>query len=236
MSNLHDLAKQYLSRDELLHIDMLECIRRGNADLRFASEQGVQLYDTSGEVYLMSTIDEETANQMIVLIQDPSLITAHQDFYIPALLASFPQLSIFMECYHAAYLKPQPLPEPAGRCSIQPLDVRHIDFVQEHYTNKLEREYILERLQSGTIYGAYVDGQLAGFAGSHIEGSIGMVEVLPEYRRRGIAEVLEAHIANQMLARGYVPYAQIVVSNKPSLALQQKLNFTISEQKLWWLL
>lgn len=231
-----DLAQQYLSRDYLLHVDMLECIRRGNADLRFASEQGVLLFDTGGEVFLMSANDKPTANQMIDLMRDPEMITAHQDFYIPTLLASYPRLSIFMECYNAAYLEPQPMPEPAGRCVIQPLDASHIDFVQQHYTNKLEREYILERLQSGAIIGAYVDGQLAGFAGSHIEGSIGMVEVLPEYRRRGIAEVLEARIANQMLTLGYVPYAQIVVSNQPSLALQQKLNFTISEHKLWWLL
>lgn len=233
---MSDWAEQYLSGDELLHIDMLESMRRGNADLRYASEQGVLMFDTGGEVYLMSANDETTANQMIELMQNPDMIVAHQDFYITAVFAKFPKLSLFMECYHAVYLEPQPLPEPAGRCIIQPLDASHIDFVQQHYSNNLERKYILERLQSGAIQGAFVDGQLAGFAGAHIEGSIGMVEVLPEYRRRGIAEVLEAYIANQMLARGFVPYAQIVVSNKPSLALQQKLNFTISEQKLWWLL
>jgi len=231
-----DQAKQYLSRDYLLHIDMLESMRRGNAELCLVSDQGVLLFDTGGEVYLMSTNDEVTATQMISLMRETTMIAAHQDFYIPALLAKFPQLGIQMECYHAVYLETEPLPEPVCICIIKPLDESHIDFVLEHYSNKLDRGYILERLKSGAVQGAYIDGQLAGFAGSHIEGSIGMVEVLPAYRRRGIAEALEARITNQMLAQGFVPYAQILVNNQASLALQQKLNFTISEQKLWWLL
>ncbi|MFQ7452543.1 MAG: GNAT family N-acetyltransferase [Flavonifractor plautii] len=38
------------------------------------------------------------------------------------------------------------------------------------------------------MLGAFVDGTLAGFAGFHGEGSIGLLEVLPAYRRRGLGK------------------------------------------------
>ena len=40
--------------------------------------------------------------------------------------------------------------------------------------------------------GAFLDGVLAGLIGIHEEGSIGMLEVLPAYRRRGLGYALEA--------------------------------------------
>lgn len=40
--------------------------------------------------------------------------------------------------------------------------------------------------------GAFLDGVLAGFIGIHEEGSIGMLEVLPAYRRRSLGYALEA--------------------------------------------
>ena len=36
------------------------------------------------------------------------------------------------------------------------------------------------------FFGAFVDGQLAGFVGEHSEGSMGMLEIFPAYRRRGL--------------------------------------------------
>ena len=40
-----ECAAHFLERDQLLHIDMLECIRRGNATCLYVGERGVLLRD-----------------------------------------------------------------------------------------------------------------------------------------------------------------------------------------------
>ena len=40
---------------------------------------------------------------------------------------------------------------------------------------------------------------------------------------------------NQELARGRIPFGQVVTDNAPSLALQRSLGMTLSEGTLYWL-
>ena len=37
------------------------------------------------------------------------------------------------------------------------------------------------------MHGAFQKGELLGFIGMHSEGSVGMLEVLPQHRRKGAA-------------------------------------------------
>ena len=64
-------------------------------------------------------------------------------------------------------------------------------YVCEHYSKSDigGLEHIRQAIGAGML-GAFVDGTLAGFAGFHGEGSIGLLEVLPAYRRRGLGEAL----------------------------------------------
>ena len=64
---------------------------------------------------------------------------------------------------------------------------------------------------------------------------MGMLEILPQFRRRGIAYALEAHMIDHLLAQGRTPYGQIVVGNEASLGLQRRLHMDISKDGLVWL-
>ena len=46
-----ECAAHFLERDQLLHIDMLECIRRGNATCLYVGERGVPVSYTHLDVY-----------------------------------------------------------------------------------------------------------------------------------------------------------------------------------------
>lgn len=86
-------------------------------------------------------------------------------------------------------LQPEnPLPV-SKEIEIRQLDISYTEEILAHYHLGSE-EYIKERLLNGCMFGAFVEGKMAGFIGTHIEGSIGMLEVYEEYRRRGIAESL----------------------------------------------
>ena len=227
-------ALDYLEREPLLHIDMLEAIRRKQANILTASENGVLVYHTYSEVYMMSAKDPNTAQSMISEIHNAILFVAHQPFMIP-LAEQALGLSRSLVCVQAAYLHKEPVPMEYEGVQIEKLDKSHLKFVQDWYSHELDESYLMERLGSGVMYGAYVQGELAGFIGEHAEGSIGMLEILPKFRRRGIGEKLEAFKTNVHLDAGYVPFGQIVAGNTPSLELQKKLGYTISEDTIAWL-
>lgn len=228
-------AVRWLSKNALLHMDMLESIAGGNADLLYVSENGVLLLQTTSGAYMMSAQDEGTAEAMLAKISDVSLFVAHQDFYISAVQEKY-SLPRRMECFQAAYLKNESFPDMRVSASIRTLDESFLPFLMRHYTHADNPEYLHGRLKSGSVFGAFLGDDLAGFIGMHEEGSMGMLEVLPQYRRRGIGAALETYLCSRILSKGRIPFAQIETANQVSLALHQKLNFSISSQTLSWLM
>lgn len=228
-------AIQYLSKDPLLHMDMLESIRSGSAELLAAGEDGVLLINTAAEAAMMSTESAKAAARMLARIPAVPLFVAHQSFYEEDAAQKFGYTQK-MVCRQAVYLKKQPLPMPCGAPDIRPLDGRCLSFIMEHYTHADNEAYLRERLESGAMFGAFAEGSLAGFIGTHAEGSMGMLEVLPRYRRHGVALTLETFLMNCLLDCGRVPFAQIVTDNEASLKLQQKLGFSFSDKTLSWLM
>ncbi len=109
-----------------------------------------------------------------------------------------------------------------------PLAAAHyhmIDDPADYFRACIEREW---------IWGLYDEGQLAGFIGLHPEGSMGMLEILPQYRRRGYGYALEAHLIAVHLQRGWTPYCHVVDGNEASLALQRKLGLVKADLPAIW--
>lgn len=86
------------------------------------------------------------------------------------------------------------------------------------------------------MYGGFKNGDCVGFIGTHSEGTMGMLEILPQYRRHGYGEALEMYLANDFIDQGRVPYCHIWETNEASLKLQAKMGFWLSDGKrLNWL-
>ena len=96
-------------------------------------------------------------------------------------------------------------------------------------------EYVEDRLKAGVIFGAFVDGRLAGFVGEHHEGSMGMLEVFPPYRGHGLGLALESFQINRYLSQGRVPFDQVIVGNEKSMSLQKKVGMELSKDTMSWL-
>jgi tRNA (guanine37-N1)-methyltransferase len=118
--------------------------------------------------------------------------------------------------------------------TIQPLHAEHADFVKENY-RKMSPEYLADRIEKGAMFGAFLGEQLAGFAGIHDDGGIGMLFVHPQYRRQKIAQALETYLVNLLLERGMTPYGQIETDNDASLQLQEKLGLYVAKSPVFWL-
>lgn len=251
---LEDQALQILSEDKLLHIDMIEAIRRGEARLLVIQANGVLLYHASADTWMMSAPDPADAESLLASIcrnegqaffaqtrqivsetDEPPLFVAHQTHYI-ARAQTLLGLPRSMPCLQSAYFAGTPLPVPDGPGEIRRLDRSYLVDVHRHYSHPVGMDYLRERLEAGVFHGVFVKGRLAGFAGVHAEGSLGMLEVLPDFRRQGVAMQLQAHMTNWHLSLGYTPFAQVKVGNLASLALQRKSGYAITDKMVTWLM
>ena len=90
-------------------------------------------------------------------------------------------------------------------------------------------------MAKGELFGALIQGELAGFIGCHEEGTYGILEVLPQFRRRGVGYALERHIIGWLLDHDRIPYCQIAVDNGASISLQNRLGLSLSQKPVHWL-
>ena len=221
-----------LMQNRLLNIDMLEAIRRGRATLVYADADAVLLKLDVGWLHQLYAATPETARRAIRDVCQMEDCVARPVCAREAVEEKF-GLTHANECYQTAYLSSVPLFEPAG-FDIRTLTAADLPVVHAHY-HMGGPGYLEERVASGAMIGCYIDGALAGFAGEHDEGSCGMLEVLPAYRRRGVASALEARLINRVLARGFTPFGQVFSDNDASLSLQRHAGLAISDGLVYWM-
>lgn len=229
-----ETALAFLNRNKLLYLDMLEPIRRGSAELLYTAEDGVLLYDRLAEAHMLGADSRQALDRMLPLMEGCDILTGHHLWYKEELAARF-SLKTEQICRQAAWMEAAPpAPLPFGG-ELRLLDRSWAAWVYEHYSHAFGGVTYIEGAIDRGMLGAFVDGQPAGFAGFHIEGAIGMLEVLPAYRRLGIGEALLRGVVSLALSRGQYAYGQVFTDNAPSLALQRKAGMAVSEDILFWL-
>lgn len=269
-------CKNWMMRQKLLHIDMIELINRGRARIVYRDADELLLRDMISGIYFhtrmadapqmddkpsnMQTRDLETnANRPDVLQNGNATewelpqelgkderiecIVLHQRDMVP-LMEKYFHLETDMECLQAVYTRREKLPVrglygPDGRgengFSIHVLTEEFIPFVTEHYSEIGTEKYVTDRIRHGAVYGAFYDEKIVGFIANHEEGSIGMLYVLPEYRKRHVAMALETYCMNLAIERSEIPYGQIVLGNKPSISLQEKMGICFAKGMIVWM-
>ncbi|MEG1446454.1 MAG: GNAT family N-acetyltransferase [Ruthenibacterium sp.] len=229
--NMRKIATQYLMKNRLLHIDMLEALRRGTASIVDASEDGVLLCDMSG-AYLLSATTEKESARLLELVPSATVFSVHQRFSLQQIQDKFHFKSV-NPCAQAAYLEKEPPTYDAE--NIRVLDDRYTNFVHQNYHAMEDYAYIAARIAAGDLIGAFDEDILMGFIGRHVDGSMGLLEILPQFRRRGLGVALErAEIARE-IAHGDIPFCQVYCDNEASLRLQQKLGMTFANETMYLL-
>ena len=223
-----------LNRDRLIHIDVIEAIRRGRAAVVYAASDALLLH-TEDWLHLLVCDTVEAGVQALSHCDAPAgSIVAHSDAAKEAVQRTFPNITRCNGCWQALYPQKSMLPVPPT-CTIVPFPADQIPFILAHYDTVTNPAYFAERIQAGAMFAAYVEDALAGFIGFHDDGSMGMLEVLPTYRRLHIGTALESHLVNDALRRGWTPYCQIFVGNTASVHLQQRLGLVVSQNVLYWM-
>lgn len=227
-----DRAVAYLEQAPLENIDMLENLRHFGAQVLAADEEGVLLRADNG--LLMLSCADEAAERFCSGLPPAELFLAHGQAAAQAAIRAT-GFSVDMRCRQTAWLGAQPPPVGDTGLEMRTLGPEWEDFVQQHYGLDIGGGYMRGRLEAGVMVGAFTEGEIAGFAGEHAEHTMGMLEVLPAYRRRGVGRALTAHLVARNLAQGRVPHAQADVDNHASLTMQQSMGFAVGTGVLYWL-
>ena len=206
---------------------------RGTAEILERNDDGIFLFDTVSEAYMISSTDAEKAAQWILRHSD-------RDYRLFAVngdpTADFIRENMgfknMLKCRQLVYYgEINKLPQT-------PLTTRYaaeedLDFILAHY-DILSREELAKIILRRKLVIGLLNGKPVGFVGEHLEGSLGILYILPEYRKQGFAVYLEKYLMNEMLKDGYFPFGQVEVGNEKSLNLQKKLGFKECSGFVYW--
>ena len=227
--------KPYLEEDFAYHADMLDAFLEDGTKVIYSEEDGVMLRIGKHGPYAISAKTEEAMEKMAKLIEEKRYMAVVRPFkFLPKLFEIKGKPVEMMPCYQAAYKGKEPVLEyEVPGIEIRPLTRENVSFVCKNYDD--DEDYIKSRIEYGMLGAFDESGNCAGFIGFHGEGSMGLLTVLPEYRRRGIGIALEAKNLNRRLSEGRIPFGHVVVGNEKSTGLQNKIGMEFSEKIVTWI-
>lgn len=225
------MVTDYLGRASDSHIDMTEGLRRGTARVLAAQKNGLLL--KSGQLHLLSANSAQAAEALCEQhAAGFDVVLAHQEHSV-RWLREAADLSGLMACRVVIYRKPPPELPDSG-FALQTLGEAWWRQVAGLYEQKSDEALLRAKLCRGLIVGAFDGDKLIGFVGRHSDGSLGMLQVLPDYKRMGVGRLLEICQIRRFMAWGDVPYGHVDVNNAVSLAMQQKLGFDVCEDVVYF--
>lgn len=226
-----------LTKEPCLYADMLQCSNAGGLVL-YETETALLLQGRISKILYSAAADDQAGKEIVEHLPKQFGILVAHDTYTDPWLKSMRKLESELECVHCVYVEdvPPAVALPEGFV-INRLDASHTQKIIALYRHSMEslanEQYIGECLQDG-MYGAFYKGELCGFIGVHEQESIGILEVHPKWRRKGLAVALEQVMIGKQLERGRLPYGEIVKDNTASIRLQKKAGMITDEKLTYW--
>ena len=183
-----------LTKEPCLYADMLQCRNAGGLVL-YETETALLLQGRISKILYSAAADNQAGKEIVEHLPKQFGILVAHDTYTDPWLKSMRKLESDLECVHCVYVEdvPPAVALPEGFV-INRLDASHTQKIIALYRHSMEslanEQYIGKCLQDG-MYGAFYKGELCGFIGVHEQESIGILEVHPKWRRKGLAVALE---------------------------------------------
>lgn len=232
---MKNIALNYLCKNRLKHVGMIECVKYDDVDFLYCADDGVFFFDKTAKIHMIATSSKEIAAKALERCCATSLMVCHNEYEYEIAREKY-SLYGLNKCFQVVWPEDK-RPKLKGVCDIKKLEPsdESIDFVYNNYTLKFTREHVEYILKTQGLYGAYSNGKLVGFIGRHEERSLGLLEILPEFRRRGFASELEIYMINKLLDNGEVPYGHIIYDNEKSVIMHKKFGYVFSETPVFWI-
>lgn len=133
-------------------------------------------------------------------------------------------------CHIYGYLSDAPtenlFPAPEGM-KVTRVDLKDLDIINDFYTykNPKSRERLHHEIVSRDSSALYDGDKILAWNLLHNDYAMGVMFVPPQHRGKGYAQIVAFDLLKKVLAKGKIPYVQIVDGNTPSICLAEKLGF-----------
>lgn len=221
---------------DLTGIDYLgldRVLKRGTGTVLAESEDFMLVRDSVSGAYLLACEDVQQGLSLLdrYAAKDCNLLMT-SDYALGQAAFERYGFSEKLECYQVAYYGKKP--QVSDKLSVRTAEEGNLKLLAEHY-QMISEEELAAVIRRRSILLGYDQGRPVGFVGEHLEGSMGLLYVFPEYRRRGFGAALQTHFIARTLDAGFIPFGQVEKDNLNSLRLQRKLGMTQSEHLIVWM-
>ena len=215
------------------YLGLERVLKRGSGEIVAERENALLVRDSVSGAYLLACEDRTAGAELLdrFLPRDCGLLMV-SDCSLGRTAFERYGFTDKLECYQAAYYGDQP---PADTLlSVRTADEQDLPVLLENYhmISPEELEMVVGR---GSVLLGYEQDRLVGFIGEHLEGSMGLLYVFPEYRHRGFGTALQKHMIAKTMEKGFTPFGQVEKENRASLKLQEKLGMTVSGNLIVWM-
>ena len=215
----------YLGMDRLL--------KRGSGEIIVNTNNAFFIRDTISEAYMLACEDEEEG---IAILDDYADTNCNLLMVSNNLLGqtAFERYRFLerLECYQVAYYGEEPSIDT--ELSLREAVEHDIPMLIENYQMISPDELAAVVRRKSLLLGYYHDN-LIGFIGEHLEGSMGLLYVFPEYRHRGFGASLQNYLIAKTMKKGFIPFGQVEKDNHNSIRLQEKIGMTRSDNLIVWM-
>ena len=199
----------------------------------YAEKDGLLMFFKG--IHVLFGTSGQGLEKALSLVEDANCFVCSSSEEGDAVRQRFKNIKNKKACYQILYKEPFGVKIPADTVvkELPPTD-ENIDFVTSTYTLGFAREDIKRLMQDFTFYATYTGGEISGYIGRHDEGSIGLLEIMPKFRRMGLGAFLVDYSVKMVNGEGDIAYCNIEVSNEKSLKMHLKMNFTPSDKLVYW--
>ena len=219
--------------DGIDYLGLDRVLKRGSGEIIADREDALLVRDRVSGAYLLACGDTEAGLQLLDRCAGPDLnLLMVSDYALGPKAFERYGFSEKLECYQVAYYGEKPRAD-AG-LSVRTAEEQDLPVLIRNY-RMISPEELEKVVRRKSILLGYHQGQLVGFIGEHLEGSMGILYVFPKFRHRGFGSALQTHFIARTMDEGYIPFGQVAKDNHASLCLQKKLGMTQSENLIVWM-
>ncbi len=232
--------------DPRFYIDMIEPLRSGLSHAVSSDSDGVLIH-FDGYLWYMMAKTKERAVEMAHIAKDCMVsgeqLCCHDKVALEECAIIVGQRVLPIPVVISAYFSDRPF-ELSENFELKPMTLDQAMFFADTYTNfrDLPKEEALEaarrEILRGVMYVGYVNGEPVGYIGTHREGTMGLLEVMPAHRRKGYGTLLEKALINEQLSKGITPFGHILETNIASIELQKSIGLWVNddeERRIYWM-
>lgn len=207
-------------------------LKRGTGEILEGYENALLVRDKASEAFFLICKDEKLGISLLEKHIHHCNLLMVSNLNLGKIVFEKYGFSEKLECFQVAYYGE--LPVTNSDILVKAADRQDIPLLIKTY-DLISPEEMEEVVRNGNLLLGYYQERLVGFIGEHLEGSMGLLYIFPEFRRKGFAAVLEKIYIAKTIEKGFIPFGQVEKNNHESLNLQKKIGMTQSENLICWM-